>query len=114
MTEAIKQYANDVQHGVRNNKERLFYILIIATVFLIATYGILVGQATFAAASVDKLGKEVKTISSDVQITQASVLSLRNSITRDMAGSRGLVDPQNTEFITKSTSGRVAAASYEF
>lgn len=113
MTKAIIQLSQEVQHGVQNNKERLFYTLVIVSVFLIATYGILIGQATFAAASVDKLSREVKTINSDVQVAQANVLSLRNNITKDLASGRGLTDAQATEFITKKTYGRAVAASYE-
>lgn len=111
MTKAIIQCAD----GVMNNKERVFYVLLTVAIFLMAVYGILIGQATFAAASVDKLNKEMKTIGSDVQIAQAEVLAIKSSITKELASHRGLSEARLAEFISSKdkNQSRVVASAYE-
>lgn len=91
------------------NRERVFAILIGAIVLSAIAYGFLLKKAVTNIVEREKIVSEAKKQNADIGDLEAKYFSMKNSITLNLAYSKGFKDPSNVSYISKKSLTAMAA-----
>ena len=88
---------------LHKERERLFYILIASIIFTISLYGFLIQKAIMNVVAREDIAKEIALTGAKVGDLEGKYLSLKNSITIDLAYEKGLKDAVAPYYISKKS-----------
>jgi hypothetical protein len=82
-------------------REKIFAILIASIVFVGFTYVFLLQKAILNVVQREKVSKSIDLVSAKVNDLEANYFTLKNSVTLELAHSKGLKDAEVTAYISK-------------
>ena len=83
---------------VENKEKRIFIVLFSTPVLLVLSYGFLLNSTMMNAVSKQRVEREMKTLSSEINSLEFQYLNIKNSITLETAESRGFVRVTSDKF----------------
>ena len=99
----VKQIIKKQIEKIEYREKRIFWTLFSVFVFFLVSYGALVSNAMTNAVSTQNMQKEMTSLSSDVNSSEFQYLNLKNSITLDLALSKGFVSVSGDKFAVISS-----------
>ncbi|MDP3962366.1 MAG: hypothetical protein Q8Q03_00655 [bacterium] len=87
----------------QHHRERVFAVLIAAIVFTACTYVFLLQKAIINVVQREKVSKSVTSASMAVNDLEARYFSLKDTVTLELAHSKGLKDAEVTAYISKKS-----------
>lgn len=84
-----------------HHRERIFALLITAIILTAGAYVFLLQKAIVNVVQREKISKEVKTVSVNVGDLEEKYFSIKNTITLDLAHTKGLKNAKIVSYISK-------------
>ncbi|MFA6340826.1 MAG: hypothetical protein WCX27_01100 [Candidatus Paceibacterota bacterium] len=98
MKRVIKSQIARVECRVEHRERMIFWILFGMFASLILYYGFLVNSTIMNAVHRQKMEKSITTLNSEVNTMESKYLNLKNSITMDLATSKGFIAIKRDNF----------------
>lgn len=94
MTAAIKKQIRNIEHM----EKQIFWTLFSMLILLLVSYGFFVNKAITNAISKESMQKAISSLNSDVNSVEFQYLNIKNSISLNLAFSKGFVAVANDNF----------------
>ena len=110
----VKQIINNQIEKIEYREKKIFWVLFSIFVFFIMSYGFLLNNTMMSAVSKQKMEKEMITLGSEVNSLEFQYLNVKNSITLELAQSKGFVVVSLDKFaVIKPTSQNLSLSINE-
>ena len=96
---------------IEGREKKIFWALFSFFVFFVASYGFLLNGTMMKAVSKQNMEKEMVSLSSNVNSLEFQYLNIKNSITLDLALSKGFVSVSSDKFAVISPAGKDTSLS---
>lgn len=96
VAQIIKRQIDRIEYREKNIIRVLFSVFI----FLLISYGFLVNNTILNAVNRQKLEKEISILDSTINSLEFNYLSVKNSITLDLALSKGFVQVKDEKYVS--------------
>jgi hypothetical protein len=94
----VKQIIKNQIEKIEYRDKKVFWSLFSVFVFFVASYGFLLNSTMMNAVSKQNMGKQISTLGSEVNTLEFKYLNVKNSITLDLAASKGFVAVASNKF----------------
>ncbi len=89
---------------LENTEKQIFWAAFSVAVLLLVSYGILFNRTIMNAMATENMNSQISSLSSAVNSLEFKYLNLKNSISMDLALSRGFVAVKDNNFVQISPS----------
>ncbi len=87
----VRQIIKKQIEKIEYREKKIFWSLFSVFVFFVASYGFLLNSAMMNAVSKQNMERQISSLSSDVNSLEFQYLNLKNSITLELAQSKGFI-----------------------
>ncbi len=99
-TQAITKQIRNIEY----TEKQIFWTLFVLFVFFLVSYGFLINKTIGNAIAKENMQKEMSMLNSEVNSREFQYLNIKNSITMNLALSKGFVAVPNNNFALLSPS----------
>ncbi|MFA5651890.1 MAG: hypothetical protein WC933_00820 [Candidatus Paceibacterota bacterium] len=94
----VKQIFKKQIEKIEYREKKIFWVLFSVFVFFIVSYGFLLTSIMMHSSLKENMGKEIISFGSEVNSLEFQYLNIKNSITLDLAKSKGFVSVSADKF----------------